>query len=474
MKQRLPDDFQQLKGLRARGLIRESTVEQGDNSGPVVQQRDIEAFAQRYGMTGPDRFYTDLVSGSDASKRPQFQQMVADAKAGLFDVLLVRETSRFARNRREAGWYEMELHKAGVVVAYTADNHLSTDRSAQIPLAVRQAVDEEYRAKLIDNVRLGYRVNRFERGKFSGTVPLGYVMGYEDVYIPAKRGTERRETGRLLVDDEPRPRIGHGDTYTNAKLVRLIGDMYATGQRGTRALAAELNRLGYRNHSGSPFPGGTLRHIIENPIYAGYLGWHHRSDKRPKDEQAVLVQGSHEPLWPPELWDRIRAVRARNFTGTKGGRLTYLYPLRRITRCDACGGRFFGERHRRVPYMACQSQREHKGCDQRAVKSAELEGQVAAWLHTLRIPDDWQADIERMQGRIAAANGQHPPVDDAKIRGQLDRLQELFFMGDISREEYVGRKRSLQESLANGRPQPLYSEAVLVKAARLLRDLGEL
>lgn len=34
-------------GLRARGYLRESTVEQGANSGPIVQRADMVKFAKR-------------------------------------------------------------------------------------------------------------------------------------------------------------------------------------------------------------------------------------------------------------------------------------------------------------------------------------------------------------------------------------------------------------------------------------------
>jgi hypothetical protein len=56
----------------------------------------------------------------------------------------------------------------------------------------------------------------------------------------------------------------------------------------------------------------------------------------------------------------------------------------------------------------------------------------------------------------------------------LANLRDLFAEADITREEYVGRKRALMASLHGGLPQPTYSEAILVRAARLLADLGDL
>ena len=62
-------------------------------------------------------------------------------------------------------------------------------------------------------------------------------MEYVAVEVGGAKGVERQQTGRLLPDTRPRPRIGHGKTYTNAELVRTIGELYASGRFGARALA---------------------------------------------------------------------------------------------------------------------------------------------------------------------------------------------------------------------------------------------
>lgn len=492
VKLNLPRTFEALRGLRARGLVRESTVEQGKNSGPIDQRRSMATFAERHGIILPPgdpaydisksgfdgTFYTDLVSGSAADKRPEFQRMIADAKSGEFDVILVLDTSRFARNRREAGTYEDALHAAGVVVAYVTDGILSTDEDQDIHLAVNQSVDEAYRRKLSRKVRQGFRVRRFERGKWSGTPPLGYRMGYESVYDPKMGMAKPVETGLLIPDTEPQPRIAHAETYTRADLVRITGDLYASGRFGARPLAAHLNQLGYRNAKAEPFSGGSVRHIIENPVYNGWLTWHQRADKRPQGEAEERVRGSHEPLWDDVLWAQITAVRERNFRGQGTGGMVNVYPFRRLAVCDRCGRKMYGEGHGKgqgvVLSMACITQRERHECEQRAVRSSALEDQVGEWLATLRLPDDWRADVERMQRGIAKAIDERPPVDMTRIARQFDNLKNLFADADITREEYVGRKRALMASLEVGRPQPTYSEAVLAKAARLMDELAAL
>ena len=227
-----------------------STKRQGENSGPVVQRRDAVEFAAKWDLdlpivANPDpgregfdgAYFTDFVSGSMASRRPQFLRMVADAESGTFDVLLVADASRFARERREAAIYEQRLHAAGVVVVYIATNDLSS-ADQQVGQAVHAALSHEFLTIHGGKVQNAYREKRFDVGKWSGTVPIGYRMGYEAIYNPAKGTTEPVETGVLALDTAPQPLIGFAATYTRADLVSLIGEMYATGRFGFRPLAA--------------------------------------------------------------------------------------------------------------------------------------------------------------------------------------------------------------------------------------------
>ena len=242
-----------------------------------------------------------------------------------------------------------------------------------------------------------------------------------------------------------------------------------------------MNLLGYRNVLGEPFSGSAVRVIVSNPVYVGLIGWHKRPDRERKAHnfrETAWRQGPHEPLWSEALWESMQAVRQRAFRGSNGGKVHNVYPFRRLAVCDRCGANLYGEAHGRamghapVLYMACTGQRERHDCEQGAVRTAILEDQVGEWLTTLVIPNDWRADIDRLQRREAQAG--RPILDTARIERQLRNLRDLYADADIGRVEYVARKRALQASLEGGLPQPNYREAVLVRAARLLADLGDL
>ena len=56
--------FEDLKGLRAEGYIRESSLDQRDGFGPDIQRHSIERFAESYGLVLGGRWYAEFLSGA--------------------------------------------------------------------------------------------------------------------------------------------------------------------------------------------------------------------------------------------------------------------------------------------------------------------------------------------------------------------------------------------------------------------------
>lgn len=125
--------------------------------------------------------------------------------------------------------------------------------------------------------------------------------------------------------------------------------------------------------------------------------------------------------------------------------------------------------------MACVTQRERHACVQRGIRTSVLEAQVGAWLATVKIPATWRADMERLQAELTG-----PPkarIDDqARIVGQITRLQELYELGHIAggREEYIARRRVLETELTGAPVTSIAPVSVLEQAKRLLDDLADL
>ncbi len=70
--------FEDLRGLRAEGYIRDSTLDQRDGFGPEIQRHNIERFADSYGLVLGQRWYTEFLSGRSVKNRSQFQRFLED------------------------------------------------------------------------------------------------------------------------------------------------------------------------------------------------------------------------------------------------------------------------------------------------------------------------------------------------------------------------------------------------------------
>ena len=73
MKTRLQDQpiksFEDLRGLRAVGYVRDSTLDQREGFGPDIQIHNEKRFADSYGLVLKDQLYTEFVSGRSINAR---------------------------------------------------------------------------------------------------------------------------------------------------------------------------------------------------------------------------------------------------------------------------------------------------------------------------------------------------------------------------------------------------------------------
>ena len=73
--------FDDLKGLRAEGYVRDSTLDQRDGFGPEIQRKTILRFAENYRLALGTNWYTEFVSSFHHwDKRQKFHQFLDDAK----------------------------------------------------------------------------------------------------------------------------------------------------------------------------------------------------------------------------------------------------------------------------------------------------------------------------------------------------------------------------------------------------------
>lgn len=284
------------------------------------------------------------------------------------------------------------------------------------------------RARLAEKARQGHLV---------GQLPWGYVRD--------------PDSGTAVLDPE------------RASLVRGMYERYATGHESDSTIAAWLNAKGARTVRGRPFGKDTVREMPVNVAYCGYI-----SGLRDKRRE---IRGRHEPIITEELFDRVQDVRAWRTRVVKPGPPSDEYLLRKLLYCERCGSRMHGTRGSQpaVRRYICSTRRYGNPCGEPIVKAELLEGQIVDWLRTFQ-PDDDMQDV--VLGAIRATT--HSDEADRETRrreltSQLQRLQDLYVIGDLTKPQYVMRRQVLEDELERTGPP---ADPRLDEAAILLADFA--
>jgi DNA invertase Pin-like site-specific DNA recombinase len=426
---------------RAVAYIRESTEEQGKGFSPSAQREAIRDFAAGNDLELVGEF-CDFHSGWRKSEsRPEFQRLMADAAESRFDVVLVFHTSRFARSQVEARQYKQLLReRLGIrVVSVTQPmGDDPTDPSSFLAESIHEMFDEYYSVSLSFWTRSGLK-EKARQGHLTGTLPWGYV---------------RDSDSKLAVPDPLR-----------ASLVRELFERYATGNESDRSLAEWLNAKGARTTRGRAFGKDTVREMLCNASYAGYV-----SGLRDKSRS---IKGLHEAIVPDELFDRVQEVRSWRTTVVKPGRPSDDYLLRKLLCCERCGARMHGTRGSRagIRRYQCSTRRHHRhDCEQTIVAAEPLEDQLIDWLQAFQPDPELQRRIiDAIRERAGESGGGDEGPKRRQLLGQLERLRDLYQMGDLTKAQYVMRRQALEEEVERIDPP---TDPHLDRARKLLEGFG--
>ncbi len=125
---RLPRSLDDIRGLRVARWIRESTAGQYDRYGPASQREQQDRFIERHGLVDTGLVFQVAHSGRTVWRSATMTEMLAEARAGAFDLLLAGYSDRWQRNlRRTLELLEDDLHPAGVALVMCDRRILSSD-----------------------------------------------------------------------------------------------------------------------------------------------------------------------------------------------------------------------------------------------------------------------------------------------------------------------------------------------------------
>ena len=266
---------------------------------------------QRWTVLGAHTYTDEAISGSSLEGRPGIHALLAAAETTPrpFDVLLVDDSSRVARDLRDALHVLRMLKFAGIRTIYLSQQIDSDNEQAETLLTVHGLVDGLYLCEMSQKVKRGL-AGQIDRG-FS----VGHrTYGYRAVPVPDPSG-KRDDNGHPALLGK---RLEIVDAH--AHVIRDVFTWYADGV-GAGEIAAKLNRAGVSGPTGKMWRDSAVRRLLGNERFLGKLIWGQTVHaRRPGTRQKVVRpvprdrwhvhEGPELRVVSDELWERVQRRRA--------------------------------------------------------------------------------------------------------------------------------------------------------------------
>ena len=285
------------------------------------QKEYFGKFAKDKGYELYDIYADEGISGKQVKKRIKFQEMLEDARQKKFEVVAVKDISRFARNTVDFLEAVRELKAIGVKVLFT-NNNLGSD-DPEFVLTVLASIAQEESSKLSERVKFGKAINAKK-----GRVP-NFVFGYNKI-----------DTFTLEIN-----------AY-EADVVKKMYELFLHEGYGTLKIAEYLNKHGVltKKQQQSNWYQKTVIDILRNPIYTGRIV-NRKTEvidfitekRRVIDEQDhIIVERPELRIVSDEAYEKVQLVlqeRKKTFH-LENKRESTKYPFSNLIKCEECGYSF--------------------------------------------------------------------------------------------------------------------------------------
>lgn len=433
------------KGNKVAIYVRVSTELQVDGFSLDAQVEECLAYI---GMGVEYEVYKDEgISGKDVAKRIELQRLLSDVRKGEVKCVYVLKLSRLGRNLAQLLQIVEEFNEYGVNLICCKENINLNGPMGKVLLVLIGALAEIEGENIVETVKIGM-VQRAKSGFRNG----GRVLGYDNLIIDNGKGGKSESC--LVVNEEEKV------------LVNRIFNLYAKGN-SLRGIAHILNLEGYRTKRNGLFQADTVKYILTNKIYIGYVVYTENEKRgvkgKKKVKQVIEEKGKHESIIALDLWDEVQRIigQKRYRKGISRG----VALVSGILKCPCCGGPMNGGITKnkkkngevtvyRFYKCARKSTKGNLVCNASGVVNAQrIEEQVMQRVQHLlddnKILEDIINKINKSEkNRIVPLLEEKKELENNKRANEnaLRRQMELYEDGKIEKNMIIKRMQELKES----------------------------
>ena len=392
--------------------------------------------------------YADHGISGASLLRPGYQQLLTDARAGMFEVVVAESIDRLSRDQEHIAAFHKTMNFAGVSVITTSEGAIN-----ELHIGLKGTMSALYLKDLADKTRRGLE-GRVRKGKSGGGLCYGYRVDHK-----------RYEDGSIARGDR---RIDE----TEAQTIRRIFEEYNAGQ-SPKSIAHRLNREGIPGPNGGKWGPSTIygnwrrgTGILNNELYAGRIVWNRQRYIKDPSSGKRQARLNPEHKWVTEevpslqivddvLWKLVRDKQLSTRRLIKGNsnrtemarRPKYL--LSGLLKCGACGGGFSKvSKH----HYGCSTARNKATCDNLLVirrDTVEMLVLLGLKEHLMQ-PAAYQAFVDEFTHEYNAKANQSEALkvklkaDLQRTKSEIQKLIEAIKAG-VPGEALKNEMQSLQD-----------------------------
>lgn len=376
------------------------------------------------------------ITGTSAEKREDFQRLLADCRRGRVDKVLVKSSSRFARNAKECLETVRELKALGVGVCFEEQGIDTSELAGELLTAIFAMMDQKESENISDNIRWSIQ-KRMASGTFvSPSLPFGY---------------KRDDEGKIVIVPE------------QANYVQEIFSSFLNG-KNTAEIAAELRLRQSEEYALLPFcwSYNAVARILKNEKYIGDSLWQKAYKTRTLPRREInnkgkipqyYAEGTHPAIISKEVYIQAQQLlHARKPHAVRNGVDNV---LRSSLRCGCCGAYFRKRQDDHTVYYVCNTHSEtRKACPTKQISEQEIQFAYYRIYHKLR-HQGLQILHQLLTDLQAARRGRQLWSPDivalnqkiADITRQDQLLAQLKQQGLVDPDIFISRRNELAEQL---------------------------
>lgn len=429
---------------------RVSTKEQAEGKASIPDQLELGERVTHEHKWGFYKKYVDAgISGHLTAERAGLQELLRDARAHKFNLVVVKDFDRLARNRSRITIIREELKELGIqTYAITTpvepkdpqDYDPDEDDASVIIEGMSDINADLERKKIMRRMKMG-KMNKAKNGFIPNRVPYGYKIQREiDEHAKIKR--------TVLVDEEA------------AMVIQKIFNLYNSGI-GIQKVAITLNNEKHQSPQGGLWSAPSVKYILKNPTYTGkvWWGWRHADYKKTKDRRIRGKEGiiedskQHEAIITPDVFDKAQLIQKQRGQFAKGGAARSFGLLTGLLKCIRCGkgGGYKKRYHTRSKQnpnwndtitheYICTGYKYYGICSARIMSADKLENSVIDQIRNIYNHPKVQKQIvykgnERTQRKFEKEL-QKLTLERTRVPQRMQRQQEAFEANVSTVEEY--------------------------------------